>query len=303
MSLTICFITSREHHEFNWFIDSLTNQMNEGECIDIIFVNLRCKKSQCWVNNPSWSNAKKVSLNIIETPPKPNIWQGEHRITKEDWWAASASRNTALCLCLTNYIVWLDDRSVLLPGWLEGIKRAAKDGYAVCGTYEKRHGMVAEGGRIIDHGILDGWDGRADDKGIRDCHGQFWGGTMGCPTEWALRVNGFEEMVDGLGAEDYLFGMMLNNAGCRTMFDPSIAIVQDRTPGLTGTPMKKTDKGISPNDKSHAALERFGKPSRAEHVWNLREIRNQILSGGSWPGVESFPKTDWWDGQRVVEMG
>ncbi|HUV12671.1 MAG TPA: hypothetical protein VMY18_03445, partial [Acidobacteriota bacterium] len=62
------------------------------------------------------------------------------------------------------------------------------------------------------------------------------------------------------------------------------------------------DKGVSPNDKSHAALSKFGRLNRTQHPWNLREVREHVLSGGDWPSVSAFPKNDWYDGQPICEF-
>lgn len=309
MNLTIVFCTSRKQPMFNWFIDSLKHQMLEEDCIDVIFVDLYCTKQECWSLNPKYEG-KEYNIHILHTPPKPTVWQGEHRITSDDWWAASNARNTGICLCQTDYIMFLDDRQVLCPGWLGRVRDAAGVGVAVCGTYEKRLGISVENGMIVHMGDLDGSDSRTP-QGVdhragvphknNDAPGSWWFACCcGLPLEWALRVNGYEEMMDGLGMEDVVFGSVLKNNGYKIRFDPKMKVIQDRMGFSSHT--KKMDKGVSPNDKSHASLERFANRMRAAHPWNLSEIRNHVLDGGEWPSVDAFPKTDWYDGQPISEF-
>ena len=133
-------------------------------------------------------------------------------------------------------------------------------------------------------------------------HGQwFFGCTSAAPLEWALAINGYEERMDGLSFEDVIFGLMLTNAGYPLRYDPRMKIIEDRTPAELGTPPRRTDKGISPNDKSHAALQQFGSLKRAGHQWDLRAVRAKVLAGEPFP-IPTGPTTDWYDGQPLAEF-
>lgn len=295
-TITLAFVTSRYKPMFEWFKDSLLNQIPKESPVDLVIVDLQG-------NIPGFESDTRFR-SVRQVKPKPNVWQGAGRLTDRDWWAMSNARNTALCLANTDYIAWVDDRCVLGPRWLEGIRAAAEGEYAVCGTYEKRHGMGVHNGVIMHGGIINGKDGRVLTRGVQNCYHQFWGGTMAMPIEWALKVNGFEEGCDGLGAEDYIMGMILCNAGYVTKFDPRVLVIQDRTPGETGPDMPKTSKERFPHDtldKGHKAIERFGTTKRAEHQWNLREIREAVLRGEPFPAATG-PQTDWFDGQKISEI-
>jgi hypothetical protein len=300
MNLTLAFITAREKPMLNWFFDSLGPQL-KGEGVKIIVVDRLAPYPFETVEHPLPHRRVQV---------KPNIWQGPSRITKQEWWAASAARNTSICLCETEWIACVDDRCVLSPTWLEAVKAAMAGNYAVLGAYEKRINMVVNDGVIVTDGgggsILSGEDHRLKQHSKLEpvrCPGQWlYGCNFALPLEWALTVNGFEEMLDGQGAEDTMFGIMLQNNGYPLKFDPRMKMTEDRTPSELGTGMRREDKGVSPNDKSHAALARFGRLKRTEHPWDLREIRKTMLAGGQWPSVEAFPKNDWWDGTPISEF-
>lgn len=291
-TITIAFTTSRYEPHFKWFMDSLAKQGGVDKSQRVIVVDLHRDK-----RNFEGEFIKHVF-------PKPTVWQGSQRLTDKDWWAMSNSRNTAICLCETDYIVFLDDRCVLGERWVQGVRDAAENDYAVCGTYEKWHGMKVVDGRIVEPGRLDGKDSRQQTRGVENCYHQFWGGTMGMPLEWALKVNGFEELIDGLGAEDYMMGMHLCNAALLTKYDPRIKVIQDRTPGECFPVMLKTSKERFPNDKEdkgHKAIERFGSQTHASHHWNLREIRSRVLAGEDFPGTATCPRLDWFDGKPIAE--
>lgn len=304
-SLTIAYITAREKPQFEWFFDSLALQMKDALPISIIVVDTLADDRAGWTIPRGSLGRVAIGLPnpILHIKPKPTIWQGKHRITKEDWWAASNARNTAICLCQTEWIAFLDDRCVLMPTWLSAIRTAMKYGYAVCGSYEKRTGMTVENGVIKHGGIVIGEDSRIglDDRAVKAPGQWFFGCTTALPLEWALAVNGYDETCDGLSMEDVIFGLMLQNNQYPIAYDKRMKIVEDRTPEEIGKPMRREDKGVSPNDKSHAMLNMLCGSKRAMHQWDLSEIRKQVLAGGPFP-IPTEPKLDWYDGQPIAEF-
>jgi hypothetical protein len=304
--LTVAYITSRKEPKFEWFIDSLVNQMSPEDKLHVIVVDT-FNETRDWKLNPRFFEFDNIKLRNVE--PKPTIWQGKHRITKDDWWAASNARNTAICLCETEWIAFLDDRCVLLPGWLEAVKKAMRENYVVLGSYEKRSKMVVEKGFIRGFDSLIGKDPRLTQapQGKKNCpHSWMFGCTFAMPLAVALEINGFEEAADGLSMEDSLFGLMLRNAGHQLTYDPSMRMIEDRTEGECAPVMKRSSKEKHPNDvgdKGHAALKRFGILKRTEFTPNLSAIREDLRSGRGFPThlPESDP-VDWFDGQKIREM-
>lgn len=301
MSLTVAFITSREKPELGWFLDSLVRQSG-NEAINVIVI---------WTNTPEgWDhpNYERDNIFISYQQPKPTVWQGLHRLTKSDWWAKSNALNTALCLCRTDYLASVDDRCVLAPGWLDSVREAMAGRYSVCGAYEKRVNMRVENGEIIDPGTVTGTDHRLEGHLPRARYcipGWFFGCSFALPTEWALQVNGWNELLDGLGTEDTHFGSMLGANGFETRFDPRMLVIQDRTPEEIGPVMKRDAKARfvdDKQDKAHKAIKRFSGQKQSSHHWNIREIRDKVMAGGEWPGVETCPTKDWFDGQPLLEF-
>lgn len=291
MRLTIAYITSRAQPKLEWFLDSLFSQVKATDNIRILVV----------VPYLISKFEPRHGLDMRFTLAKPNIWQGEYRRTAGQWWANSNARNTSICLCQTDWLACVDDRCVLLPGWLDGIRRAMKHGYAVCGAYEKRHGMQVENGVITREGENSGSDCR---KGMPNaavkCPGEwFFGCNFALPLEWALNVNGFDETCDGLGMEDCIFGMMLQNNGYPICYDQRMKVIQDRTPGQCGPVMRREDRGDSPNDLSHKVLDMLKDRKTALHYWNprlnLREVRQSVLAGQPFPVPEKREYKHFWD--------
>ena len=307
MRLTIGYITGRWDPHLEWFIEGIAPQLG-GDTIDLIVVDAlyrrRAERAAIDIEHPiahvypdtrmAW---KHVDLTIV--PPKPTIWQGEHRVTKQDWWAMSSARNTVFALADTEWVACVDDRCKPAPGWLDAVRRAQEGGYVVCGGYEKRHGMGADttgaiGTRVaVDNRFEHHPTGLANASG-----GYLYGCTFALPLEWALAVNGFEEGCDGQSAEDYIFGMNLVNAGYRLDYDPKMWVIQDRSPGQENI-YRREDKGVSPNDKSHAALARFGGRKRTEFTPDLTALRAHLRQTREYPELPAGPHLDWYDGEPI----
>lgn len=295
MNLTIAFITSRKEPKVEWFFDSLNNQVDVLDSPKVIVIS---------------SN----KLDLIVTPyckfsaeghlPKPTIWQGPHRITKEDWWAKSNALNTAICLCKTDWIAFVDDRCVLGPEWLTAVKSAMAGNYAVCGSYEKRANMKVENGVIVDQGTLLGKDDRTPNEGpvpTRD----WYGGSYALPLEWCLDVNGWsEDICDGCGYEDSAFGIVLRNCGYPMKYDSRMKVIQDRTPTEIEGALKRANKGADlppPRPKDWQILRAFHGKTQSGNHFDIRDMRARKLAGEDWrPSLASH--LDWYDNSPISEM-
>jgi len=143
--LTISYCTSRKDPKIEWFLDSLYRECG-GNYDGIKIVVVPYMKLPLHLSS-SVPEIRSI-INLTAVPPKPNVWQGKHRLTSTDWFAAANSRNTALCLAPDGYIAYVDDLSVLLPGWLDRVKAAMDGNYIVCGSYQKVKDLVVENGEV-----------------------------------------------------------------------------------------------------------------------------------------------------------
>lgn len=246
---------------------------------------------------------------VRHVPPKPNLWQGKFRATKEDWWAKCNALNTAVCLCETEWIAFVDDRSVLAPTWMDAIRDAMRGNYAVCGSYEKREGMEVENGLIKVSGITVAKDNRNTGGPQRPmvAHGGYWYGcTNALPLDWILEMNGFPEKCDSVSFEDIITGHLLANNRRPIYYDTRMHIIEDRTPEKLGQPMKRSSKERHPHDtsdKTHKILEWARTAKRSDNDFDIVELRKKILAGGNFPvPSKEPPPRDWFDGQLLSEM-
>jgi hypothetical protein len=296
MDLTLAYITSRKEPKVEWFLDSLHRQ---GGDYNIIVVNSNV--DQRYEVTTRVFDSKYV--DFINTPPKPTIWQGAHRITKQDWWAKSNAHNTAICLCQTDFIAFVDDRCVLTPIWLQCVKEAMNGNYAVCGSYEKRSGMKVENGEIVDYGECLGVDTRTQ-HGYPVATRDWYGGSCALPLEWCLAVNGYsEDLCDGLGSEDSMFGVTLRNSGYPMKFDSRMRIIEDRTPSEIEGALKRADKNphLGQRAKSWDIVRAFHGKTTSQNSFDIRDMRARILKGESWR-PPSASHQDWYDQQPISEM-
>ncbi len=290
-SLTICYFTSRgAEAKYEWFLESLNLQLS-GRKVEIIKVDF---------DAPEYDGTQRFCIS-----PKPTIWQGKYRQTREDWWAASSGRNTGICLTDTEWIAFVDDRCVLSPTWLDAVEAAMEGNYVMIGSYEKRRDMVVENGKIVDQGTKVSMDNRWEhvvEQSFTNPHrcGGNWvyGCSLALPLEWALQVGGFEEALDGMSAEDTAFGVMLQNNGFPICYDMRAHVVQDRTPGVGTKAFRREDKGKSPQDKSHRALELFGTACNTSNRYRLLQSRQAVQAGKPFP-ILLGDRECFWDAEPI----
>jgi hypothetical protein len=308
MTLTISYLTSRIEPHVEWFFSSLAAQGGTNLPINIIDFHADAEGRRESFAQLAEKHGLKITHHIT---PMPTVWQGPHRLTKVDCFAAANCRNTAIAACATDYIAFVDDVSVLMPGWLTQAKLAMTREGATLGAYEKRRNVVVD-----DHGNVIGgesYQGGIDHRvNVLPNGGQCGGGWFYCSSVVAktndlLKVNGFETLCDGMGSEDYICGIMLNNAGVPTYFDPAMKTLECETSHHVPADRKyRWDVGQSPNDKSHAILARANASQKwAENACyaphSLAGVRQRFLAGEPFLPPNG-PDRDWFDNTPLTEL-
>lgn len=283
MNLAIIFSTGRESPRVDWICEGIAQQAQPGDEITLIVVDAFAAAPSRTLESIGFGSTPAI-VDAIHSAPKPTIWQGPHRVTSRDWFALSNARNTGLCLVpdTCDFVAFLDDRARLGPRWLDTARIAARERSAViAGSYEKKEGDGSH--HVDDHRR------KLNPGGKRDCGGGWlYTCSVAMPLAWALEVNGYEEGCDGLSGEDYIFGLMLSNAGRRVDFVPDLFVSLDRTAenaSTKGGAYICKDLGVSPRDKSHSALDTFGKRNRTDPRFtpDLSDLRARRARGEPWP--------------------
>lgn len=281
-----------------WFFDSLNRECgNDYSGLKILVID-------------TTSNRRTLDYNrLLWTKPKPTVWQGPHRLTQRDYWAKCNAANTALCLAKDGWVSFVDDVSVLSPDWLNRVRSAMlRPMTCTLGSFKKVKNLNVQDGVAVafdefPSGVDSRWNSGSD-NGPVPCGGDWMYGHVTAPLEAFLKVNGYPEaLCDSLGFEDVLTGIAIQKAGYEFRYDRRMLIYESEELHHTeGAAFKRFDKGVSPNDKSHAALARVQAGDFS--IWNnydLRELRQKVQRGEPFP-LPSGPTTDWYDGQPLSEL-
>lgn len=298
--LTIAYMTCRKNPRFEWFVDGLTRQTISHQFKLLVVDFYRDQRDLA-------EYARNRGFKASSVAPKPTVWQGAHRKTKDNFFAASNARNTAICLADPGYLVFADDLSVPVPGWLARVKAAEEGGYIVCGSYEKALEMVVEDGILIhkkDH--PPGHDARrAHQPKFGPCPPNwFYGCSCGAPLEAFLEINGYPEIADGMGYEDAVTGEALARNGHQLYFDPEMLTIESEEAHHEDQPFLRPDYGESPNDKSHAFLNICRGVKRFENYFGeggIRMVRAEARAGLGFPPA-TIPEHEWFTGKRLEDL-
>lgn len=294
-------------------MDSLVNEC-QGDFTDKRLVVVDYYADHCGRREEMARKAIKwPAKQFVHVPPKPTVWQGPHKLTKEDYFAASNCRNTALCLAPDGWIVYVDDLSVLIPGWLSRIKLAIEGNYIVCGAYQKVKQLFVKDGIVTT--CVDsesGYDTRLKHlKFVREVvpapGGWFFGCSVAGPVEAFLSINGWDEDCDSMGAEDYACGLMLAKKGYTLRYDPLMMTYESEEHHHLGVIMKRKGKqnilGHKDDGYAYLALIENGRDYAPNYFGEggIAALRLKILAGEPFP-IVACPENDWRDGQPLREM-
>lgn len=308
MTLNCAYVTCRRNPRIQWWLDSLYNQWDGDTELRLIVVDFhRDTHMEYAVMAKRFT---ELGVKFIHVPPAPTVWQGPHRLTQRDYWAAANQRNTAICYADDGYIAFCDDLSVLMPGWLDAVLAAQRDGYIACGAYKKvRELRVVDG--VSEHYVEfpAGIDHRLNLIPIdtHPCLGGWFYGYSASPVEALLEINGYDTRADSIGGEDYLAGWMLQHRGHRLKYcKPMMALESEEAHGEEPS-MLRLDKGESPLDSSHALLHEVesGQTKVAPNTHfppgGIRAVRELVRSGKPFP-IPSGPTHHFFDNQPLSEM-
>lgn len=313
--ITVAYITARRCNLIEYFFDSLAKQLHEhGDRINLIVVDHFAEEDgrRDEIGVRLLRSGLPIA-NFVHSEPKPCVWSGKHRLTKVDWFSASNSRNTALCHCRTDYIAFADDLSVLMPDWYAKAKSAQQENTITCGAYRKVRQLQVERGQVmsIDELWRDGMDSRwsyGGEQQLVPCNGDIlYGCSFVAPVEAMLLVGGFPEICNGLGFEDVIMGMALQNNGNRFLYNKRMMTYESDEHHSIEPAFRRESFEKHPNDptdKAHSVLNMMKagvKYFENYYEGGMKKMRDEVLLGKPFPIINN-PQHCWHTGIALSEL-
>ena len=219
--LSIIYITFRENCMFEWFIEPLRKSITDNGFnfpIQIVVVDGFLYESPDKTARREYFSKKVGNIELTHVSPKPTKWQGEYRLTSQNYFAAANTRNTGACYAKYDYIAFVDDLGIIKNTWLPAVVNAMNKNEIHCGAYTKVKGIIYDANSFTYNGGDEngGRDHRLDlyKQDISKCPGGHVYGSSFCLSKKVyFELNGQNEMSDGVGCEDCEFGLRLERAG------------------------------------------------------------------------------------------
>lgn len=203
---SVCTITKRREPLIHKMIELLNNQT----CLDFEYILVDGYYSQRKDSMLKMFEELNPEFPIRYVPDKPSRWRGKRP-------ALSSARNTYMIWARGERIISIDDCCAnMCPDLVERILYWGKKGYAVTGSWYDKYG----------------WEGRhkVTLKAKAIDAGWFYGAICSFALEDILRVNGYEELLDGeQGQEDCDLGIRFSRIGVEIIYDPDVWVGFDRT--------------------------------------------------------------------------
>ena len=320
--VSIVYPTVRDEPAFEWFADGLARQLPDGAEVELIVVDARIDDER----ERRFERVVAGRFALRHVPPKPSPYQGPHRRTSRDCFAAASARNTGLVHARAPYVVFADDCAVPMPGWWRAVERAAPPGDVVAGAYQKRWAMRVRDGRFVEgrldeSGVDARWSLGDDARPVRIVGGQLYGASFGAPRDLLLAINGLDELCDSIGGEDIQLGLRLEHAGATILYDRTMLTVESIELGNHGPLFARIDRTL-PERAYRERLADFGVRRRAVdgRFDSSHMVLDIVLGTGSWAThgnyywladlvpadylrtVARFPATHWFDGCPLATM-
>jgi hypothetical protein len=318
---SIVYLTCREEPAFEWFADSLARQLDAGDDVELILVDGAhdCERGEHWAR----AVAGRIPLRHVAAKPSP--YNGARRLTRRDFFAAASARNTGLVYARKPYVIFVDDACVLGSLWWHAAAEAARAGRVVTGAYRKDWGMEVSRGVLLGSrersGVDSRWSLGDDNRAVRIGGGQLFGASIGAPRDLLLKLNGFDELCDSIGGEDWHLGVRLELAGVPIYYDRRMLSVESEELHRSGKPFARVDRTLPPAaymdrlaefgvhqrhvpgacDSSHMLLDVvYGTESAAtqgNYYWlaDLTETTLETIT-------RRFPRRHWFDRKLLAEL-
>jgi GT2 family glycosyltransferase len=322
-AVSVVYVTHRQEPQFDWFADGLARQLEDDDEVEVVVVD----------GLPSPHRGARFEAIVAErfaftyAEAKPTAFNGPHQRTSRPLFAAASARNTGVVHASRPYLAFVDDCSVPMPGWWDEVREAARHQYVVAGAYQKHMNMqvsdgLLESSTVEPLGVDSRWALGDDRRVVEITGGQLYGASLGVAREVMLDVNGFDELCNGIGGEDYNLGIRLEMAGHRVFYSRRMTTIESEDhAALYPLPFARIDPvlderayrerlagfGVSKRiiegrcDASHMALDLvygLGKPQSIGNHFEMRDVQPADLPATS----QGLPTTFWFDGRPLADL-
>ena len=106
VNLSIGFITAKSNHIARRLLASLLPQIKDGDRIEVINCDLKLRGIERY---------QFQGITLVHAEPKPCVYGGQFRLTRDEWWTKPSAINTVVCLAKYPMLAFCDDRCVLSP--------------------------------------------------------------------------------------------------------------------------------------------------------------------------------------------
>lgn len=277
--VAVVYLTCRLDPRFEWFADGLARQIGD-EQVEVVVVDGKHTPER----TTQFEAHARGRFALRHVPAKPSPYAGPYRKTTRDYFAAASARNTGIIHTTAPYLVYADDLAVPMPGWWDEVRSAAATGSVIAGAYQKHHEMVVEDGVLVSSrcepsGIDSRWGQGNDRTSVPIGGAQLFGCSFGAPRALLLDVNGFDELCDTIGGEDWNLGVRVDWTGAPIRYSRRMLTIESEELHHLGTPPLRIDRTAPPSAYLRR-LSEFGVRARQfEGNWDSSHMILDILFG------------------------
>ncbi len=323
-AVSIVYTTHRQQPLFHWFVDGLVRQLDDDDHVQLVMVDGLANDAR----RATFEETVDGRFELVYAAAKPTAFNGPFQRTARPLFAAASARNTGIVYASHAYIAFVDDCIVPMPGWWGAVREAARHQYVVAGAFQRHSDMCVSNGvlrtsRLLASGRDTRWALGDDRRVVPIAGGQLYTMSMGAPRHVLVEVNGFDELCDGIGGEDYQVGIRLELAGHLVFYSRTMMTVESEDHQAEDpVQLERVDPvldearyhdrlatlGVSCRptagqrcDASHMVLDLvhgLGASRAVGNHYDLAALKPADLPSTS----QGLPTTFWFDGRRLAEL-